>query len=141
MLDKRIPDMPTLDLPSRSFRNRPGNDDLFWDLELGNLPLKAFLDPFLFLFIIPAIPRFEDDAGPDNLTVLGVINAKAYSLSYTLDREENSVNLQGRELLATAIDEFFEATCELQLAARENKTLVPSPLTNFIGLRSIIWWC
>ena len=113
LLDECIPDMPALDFPSRSLRNRLGNDNLFWDLELGNLSLESLLYPLLFLCIIPAVSRLENDTGPYNLAVLGVFNAKAYGFSHTLNREDSGVDLQGRELFATAINEFFDAPCEL----------------------------
>src|SRR5258706_8619563 len=79
LLDERIPDMAALDLPSRSLRNRLGDDNLFWDLELGNFSLKSLLYPLLFLCIIPAISRLEYYASPNNLALLGVFNAKAYA--------------------------------------------------------------
>ena len=126
-----------LELPGRTFRNFIHDPDDSGHLESG----EACSGPRAQLRGLEVGPGLELDGGADLLSKLRVRDREAEGLADAGVPEEDVVHFAGRDLLAAAVDDFFESAGQAQVAVFVDRAQVAGaepPVSQRFGVGGVI---
>ena len=100
------------------------NNPPFRYLELGDVATQSLLDALL---CSRRLSWFDNDASPDDFSVLHIFDSEANGLCDAVDAKQGGVNLQRRDLFSTAVDKLLEPPRQPQVPRRQDDALVSRP--------------